>query len=73
MADFTTWSRETLEQFAREATEKLIENKAAIEELSFALSAIRAHPNCRHEVEAHLGEEIWSSLEHESTTKKEKA
>ncbi|WP_168709673.1 hypothetical protein [Rhodanobacter lindaniclasticus] len=27
-----------------------------------ALEKIRAQPNCRHEVEAQLGEEIWDAL-----------
>lgn len=27
-----------------------------------ALARIKAHPNCRHEVEAQLGEEIWTAL-----------
>lgn len=33
MADFSTWDRSTLEQFAQEATAKLIENRDAIDEL----------------------------------------
>lgn len=33
MADFTLWDRATLEQFAKEATEKMVADWAAIDEL----------------------------------------
>lgn len=33
MAQFETWERETLNQFAREATKKLLKNEAEIERL----------------------------------------
>ena len=37
MAKFELWERETLNQFAAEATRKLLENKAEIERLRAAL------------------------------------
>ena len=34
-----------------------------VEALQSALAKIKINPNCRHEVEAQLGEEIWKPLE----------
>src|SRR5512139_4322227 len=42
MADFSTWDRATLEQFAEAATDKMIENWAAIAELMKAMTDITA-------------------------------
>lgn len=41
MTDFSTWDRSTLEQFAREARDKLMENRIAIDELVGALKDAR--------------------------------
>lgn len=41
MADFTTWKRETLEQFAAEATDELMKRGEHIKELRCELNLVR--------------------------------
>jgi hypothetical protein len=53
--DYTRQCVESME----EADRKERMGEAAIA----ALARIKAHPNCRHEVEAQLGEEIWAALQ----------
>ena len=43
----------------------------AIAELVQALKDIHGHPNCRHEVEAQLGQETWDVITKYDTTTKE--
>lgn len=52
------YTRQCVESMA-EADRKERMGEAAIA----ALARIKAHPNCRHEVEAQLGEEIWTALQ----------
>jgi hypothetical protein len=52
------YTRQCIESMA-EADRKERMGEAAIA----ALAQIKAHPNCRHEVEAQLGEDIWTALQ----------
>ena len=45
MANFELWERETLNEFAREATRKLLENEAEITRLRTALRLAADEPN----------------------------
>lgn len=52
------YTRQYVESMA-EADRKERMGEAAIA----ALARIKAHPNCRHEVEAQLGDEVWTALQ----------
>lgn len=66
MADFSTWDRATLEQFAREATDKLIENKKVIDA---AKNLIAVHGRFHTEKAFIMLSDAVAK--HESTTNKE--
>lgn len=76
MADFSTWDRATLEQFAHEATAKLIENRAAINELVEALECIASTGLTEHEYYRFMSNPdhyARKALAKHSTTNKEPA
>ena len=59
MADFTIWDRKTLEQFAREATDKMVADREAIEELRGALMSLLI---AKDEKEHHGDTPVYQSL-----------
>lgn len=59
MADFTTWDRATLEQFAQEATDKMIADREAIDELRGALMSLLI---AKDEKEYHGDTPVYQSL-----------
>lgn len=77
MADFTTWERATLEQFAQEATAKLIENREAIEELveslSYSISLVEHLHRIFHETGSGISfiEQANTLIEKHTTTKEQ--
>lgn len=81
MADFTTWDRSTLEQFAREATARLIKNSDAINELLLMLHICKewhkgdkwrnGNETERQAWESHQNNLNLAITKHESTTKEQ--
>lgn len=51
--------RSTAAQALIDCAKRIESERNALKE---ALEKIRAQPNCRHEVEAQLGEEVWDAL-----------